>query len=445
MHWHDLNSRKYTQKRKNNKQLKMKKMNIFYSTMLMFCFSVQTSFCQDLCQSLGWANYDGQTSVGAPTGGGNVSVTQVTTFDQLKTAVESSSPAVIHVMNSMGNGYSQKTGDVLNFQSNKTIIGVKPGIVLKCSFQIKNVKNIIIRNLEIQGPTQSNSNQYWDDVNIEGSQRVWVDHCVVRDGEDGNFDIVKGSDNVSVTWCIFTYTANGTHNLSNLIGSSDNETVSEGKLNASFINCWWRDVTDRQPRTRYGKIHVVNCLYSMPNGLTSSNGSGAGFKANTRIENCDFYNINNPCKLMSGTTEGGSFPIGCRFTNCTGSQDGGVAGGYTAFTPPYEYKSWMVSVDKVKAQVEKLAGNTLTNPSTCDTVTETKEVELGNSISLYPNPSNSAFQLESPDQVDVKICDVDGKLVQEYKNVTKISFGEHLKSGIYYAKIESKVYKLVKE
>ncbi len=402
-------------------------------------------YAQDQCQSIGWANYNGQTYVGPPTGGGNASVTQVTTFAQLKSAVESSDAKVIHIMNSMGNGYKGTTGDVLNFQSNKTILGVKPGIVVKCSWQVQNVKNIVIRNIQIQGPGNSNSNQNWDAFNIVNSQRIWVDHCVVMDGEDGNFDISKGSDNVSVTWCIFTYSANGTHNLSNLIGGSDSETISEGKLNTSYINCWWKDVSDRQPRTRYGKIHVVNCLYSMPNGFTSSNGSGAGFKANTRIENCDFYNINNPCKLMSGTTEGGSFPIGCKFTSCTGTTTGGAAGGYTAFTPPYEYKSWMVSVDKVKAQVEKLAGNTLSDPTKCGVVTDLNDSEEVSDVSIYPNPTHTGFQVSLSLAQDVQLFDSKGGLLEVYKNVLQTTIAENLQPGIYMLKVNSKVYKLVKE
>lgn len=72
---------------------------------------------QDQCQSNGWANYDGQTYAGPPTGGGNASVTKVTTFAQLKSAVESSDAKVIHAMNSMGNGYKGTAGDVLKVNS----------------------------------------------------------------------------------------------------------------------------------------------------------------------------------------------------------------------------------------------------------------------------------------------------------------------------------------
>jgi pectate lyase len=64
-------------------------------------------------------------------------------------------------MNDMGNGYKGTSGDVLRFKSNKTIIGVKAGLTVKCSFQISGVENIIVRNLIIRGPGNSNSEQNW--------------------------------------------------------------------------------------------------------------------------------------------------------------------------------------------------------------------------------------------------------------------------------------------
>lgn len=329
---------------------------------VVFSFAASS---QDLCQSLGWANYDGNTFVGAPTGGGNAAVTQVTTFAALKSAAESSDARVIHVMNSMGNGFRNASGDVINVKSNKTIIGVVPGITIKSAWKISNASNVIIRNLKIEGPGNSNSEQNWDCVTISGSKRIWVDHCVVENGEDGNFDIVQGADNISVTWTIFTYTANGPHNFSNLIGSSDNEPNSHGKLNTSYINCWWRDVTDRCPRTRYGKIHMVNCLYSRPGGLSSSNGTAAGLMASNRVENCHFDRITNPCKIIGTPATSNCTPIGCKFTSCTGTTTGGSTGGLGVFTPPYEYSSWMVSADAVQAQVERIAGNNLTYPFPC--------------------------------------------------------------------------------
>jgi hypothetical protein len=64
---------------------------------------------------------------------------------------------------------------------------------------------------------------------------------------------------------------------------------------------------------------------------------------------------------------------------------------------------------------------------------------------VYPNPSKTSFHLNVSKPVDLQVIDVEGKLCEEHKNVSNAEFGENLKSGIYFLKIDNKVYKLVKE
>ena len=311
---------------------------------------------QNGCESMGWANLNGQSYVGPISGGGNSTAIQVTTFAQLKSAVESSGAKVIYVMNDVGNGYKGKTGDVLNVASDKTIVGYKPGITVKCSWQIKRASNVIVRNLICRGPGNSNSEQNWDCVNIEDSRRIWFDHCTIMEGEDGNFDVVKGSDNVTVTWCKFTYVTGGDHNLSNLIGSSDNETQSHGKLNVTYAYCWWDNVNSRCPRTRYGKIHVLNSYYN-----NVGSGAYAGKMSNIRVEGCFFENnVSNPTGLISTNGEAGVFVIDC-------NRGSTKTDGYnTPFIPPYQYEKFPVG--EVKSKITDAgcgAGPTLDSPSDC--------------------------------------------------------------------------------
>jgi pectate lyase len=330
-------------------------------TGLLLCLLIaifQTSYAQDECQSFGWANYDGQNQVGPPTGGGNATPIQVTTFAQLKAEAESSSARVIYVMNDMGAGYKGSSGDVLKVKSNKTIIGFKPGITVKCSWQISGVSNIIVRNLICRGPGNSNSEQNWDAVSINGSKRIWFDHCTIMDGEDGNFDVTKGSDNITVTWCKFTYSSSGPHNLSNLIGSSDNEPQSHGKLNITYAYCWWENADSRTPRSRYGKIHVLNCYYR------ASGGTRAGFMANQRVEGCYFDNIKNPIGLISPGGQAGIFVIDCHFVGASGNSQS--EGGYTVFTPPYPYTKFAAKdVKSIVTNATCGAGATMANPTSC--------------------------------------------------------------------------------
>lgn len=355
-------------------------------------------YAQYSCESMGWANLNGQSYVGPITGGGNVTPVQVTTFAQLKAQAESTGAKVIYVMNDMGNGYKGTSGDVLNVKSDKTIVGVKPNITVKCSWQIGQ-QNIIVRNLICRGPGNSNSQQNWDCVNISGSaKRIWFDHCTIMEGEDGNFDVVKGADNVTATWCKFTYVTGGEHNLSNLIGSSDNEPASHGKLNVTYAYCWWDNVNSRTPRSRYGKIHVLNCYYS------KSGGTRAGFMANQRIEGCYFDNISSPIGLISDGGKSGIFVIDCHFVGASGSSQS--VGGYTVFTPPYQYYKFPAKdVKSVVTNASCGAGPTLISPTSCGCNTTPN---VAPTISISSPEHNSGFAAPASITFNANAADADG-------------------------------------
>lgn len=318
---------------------------------------------QDLCKPIGWATRTGRTGGAfAVTGGGNATPIVVSNFADLLKYAQDNQPRVIHVNGTLGSGWSGRSGDRLVIKaSNKTIIGMVPRTVLKAPIQItNNAQNIIVRNLVINGPG-SNTDQAWDNIVVEGGARnVWIDHCEFWDGQDGNADVVKGADNVTFTWNIFGYRKGGPHNLSNLIASSDDEPVSVGKLNVTFMNNWWTGAAQRQPRCRYGNIHVVNNLYTK-DGLQSDYGMAAGFECKILAENNHFIGINTPISTDLKSTNSGNVVRGNLFEGTTGNQTGFG----TAFAPPYEYTSMMVAASAVKAQVQKLAGATLASPSAC--------------------------------------------------------------------------------
>lgn len=380
---------------------------------------------QDECTSFGWANYAGQIAKGVPTGGGDNTPVEVTTFAALKSTVESSDAKVIYVMNDMGAGYTGKTGDVLYFKSNKTVSGAKPNITVKCSFQIKRATNVIIRNLVCRGPGNSNAEQNWDAVNIENAQRVWFDHCTVMEGEDGNFDVVKGSDNVTVTWCKFTYVTGGSHNLSNLIGSSDNESQSHGKLNVTYAYCWWENVNSRCPRTRYGKIHVLNCYYKK-----TGQGPFSGFMSNIRAEGCFFESdVTSPTGMTSPGGQSGVFVIGCnRGSNQTDGYN-------TVFTPPYTYKKYDNA--KVKGMVTDPdcgAGPTMKKPDSCcggNTTGTNYSWEDG----VSPNPLLHAKTITGQDPFLYQIVQIDGKEMANGLTADIKTVGNGLKNGVYIVRI----------
>ena len=262
--------------------------------------AVCASAAVDQCKPIGWATRSGRTSTEFNvTGGGNATPITVKTFADLQKYAKDSSPRVIYIEGTLGDGWSGRTGDRLNITgSNKTIIGLKPGTVLKAPIHISKASNIIVRNIVIQGPG-SNAEQAWDNLTIEnnGSKNIWIDHCEFWDGQDGNADVVKGADNVTFTWCIFGYKKKSSHNLSNLIGSSDNEPESEGKLNVTYMFNWWQAANQRKPRCRYGNVHVVNNLLTGDANITNGTdvlGVAAGHMCRVRTERNVFINENNP-------------------------------------------------------------------------------------------------------------------------------------------------------
>lgn len=330
------------------------------------CCAVLSLAAVDQCKPIGWATRSGRTSTPFEvTGGGNLRADTVRTFADLKSLAADKNPRVIYIDGDLGNGWNGKSGDRVDVSgSNKTIIGLKPGTKLNAVLYIKKVSNIIVRNIVIQGHG-SNQDQAWDNLNIENAQNVWIDHCEFWDGQDGNADVVKGSDNVTFTWCKFGYKIRSSHNLSNLIASSDNETESQGKLDVTFMFNWWVSASQRMPRCRFGNIHVVNNLYTSEASVTAGTdqiGVSAGVQCHVRTEKNVFIGINNPIYNGNNTDgTGGNEVIDNIFTSCSGN----TKGTGTSFTPPYDY-SFMLSANQVESAVRAGAGATLSSPISCD-------------------------------------------------------------------------------
>jgi pectate lyase len=315
------------------------------------------------CEPIGWATRNGRSGGAVDVvGGGNAAPVIVKTFAELESAASGSQARVIHVDGTLGGGWSGRSGDRLEVGSNKTIVGLRPGTQLKAPIHVNGATNVIIRNLVIQGPG-SNTAQAWDNINIEGgSKNVWIDHCEFWDGQDGNADVVKGADNVTFTWNIFGYTKGGAHNFSNLVASSDDEPVSEGKLNITLMFNWFTGVAQRQPRCRYGDIHVVNNLFTR-DGLQSDYGISAGKDCRVLTEANHFIGINSP---IYTSHKSGSAANELKGGNIFEGTSGNTTGYGTAFQPPYEYNHVLVAASAVKGLVQQKAGATLQSPNQCD-------------------------------------------------------------------------------
>ncbi|WML79744.1 polysaccharide lyase family 1 protein [Streptomyces sp. VNUA74] len=170
--------------------------------------------------------------------------------------------------------------------ANTTIIGLGRGAGLKgASLQIKDVDNVIVRNLTFESPVdcfpqwdptdgdKGNWNSEYDSAVVYGSTHVWLDHNTFTDGDhpdsaapthfgmlyqqhDGQLDVVRGADFVTASWNVFTE-----HDKTILIGNSDSESTAaddRGHLRTTFHHNLFKDLVERAPRVRFGQVDVYN-------------------------------------------------------------------------------------------------------------------------------------------------------------------------------------------
>jgi pectate lyase len=291
----------------------------------------------------GWAAVSGM-NVTTTTGGGDVAPKVVTTLADFKSAVAGTTPAVV-VLNAVLENASIAVG------SNKTIVGVC-GAEIHGHLGVSGSSNVILRNLKIVGYAVGDCTKDpafdatvgcssgADAVSVtKAAHHIWFDHCDISDGTDGNLDINAGSDYITISWTKFHYTprtdnvgndstgANG-HRFSNLIGSADDVAEDVDHLNVTWHHNWWADnVNQRMPRTRRGKIHVVNNLFTSTGDSYCTN---AGFETHLLVENNVYIGVKNP---LSPDANGDMLARNNVFTSTSGTT---TASG-TGFTPPYTY------------------------------------------------------------------------------------------------------------
>ena len=262
---------------------------------------------------------------------------------------------------------------------NKTVIGL-PGSALVNNqdptkessttgiLSLSNCSNIIFRNVTFksQGAYDRDGN---DNLALSTCSNIWIDHCDFQDGVDGNFDCTNASDNICVTWCRFRYLldphpggsgGSDDHRFSNLWGGGD-KAEDSGKLNTTFANCWWDEgCKQRMPRVRFGKVHLLNCLYS---STIADYCIGAGYRSNIYVENCAFTSDaakKTPwaCYATSGSYTDYNIQL---VGNQGAANETSKKGSITQFVPTYEYAKYDASlVEATVSNTTNGAGATLT-------------------------------------------------------------------------------------
>lgn len=383
------------------------------------------------------------------TGGGNATPVTVSTYTAFKNALQSTAVAnsVILVSGTIDCIY---TSVQLN---NKTIIGL-PGAKLR-NIQITvgnsttsannsgilNIKpasnNVIIRNLIFEGPGAYDVDGR-DNLTNEGTN-VWVDHCEFQDGIDGNFDNKGLADNVSISWCKFTYLkapisggsgGSNDHRFTNLVGSSASDFPSDGNYSITFQNCYWATgCKERMPRARNAQLHIVSCYYNTAVAGSKAIGLGGGTNNSTcYVQNTNFANVSNVFTSYV-STDGGT--IAAAFSNClNASANVGTVSAptYTVTPIPVADVAGLLSdaTCGAGATLQVTAAGVIT-PSNCTSL-GTNEDSKNLSIKYYPTVVDESLKIQFNDsdsgKATVSVYSLDGKLA--YKTAKDISSNEIL-------------------
>jgi pectate lyase len=178
----------------------------------------------------------------------------------------------------------QKAAVVIKIGSNTSILGVgSTAAIENGQLSLKGVDNVVIRNVAVldaydyfpawdAGELRFNSSL--DNIHVEGSTHIWVDHCELSDGarpdstlptytiegavkkwvvHDGVLDITNQANYVTVS---YNYVHD--HDKTHLVGSSDSRTTDSGYLKTTFHHNYYLAARQRLPRVRFGQVHVYN-------------------------------------------------------------------------------------------------------------------------------------------------------------------------------------------
>jgi pectate lyase len=170
---------------------------------------------------------------------------------------------------------------VLPVGSHTTLIGGDDSRLLGGTLDMTDAENVIIRNITFEdaydcfpqwdGTNEGEWNSEYDNVVLDGSTNVWIDHNTFTDGRrpdseqpsylgalyqqhDGLLDVVRGADLATVSWNVFT-----DHSKSILIGNSDGAgDTDRGRLRTTFHHNLFQNLGERAPRVRFGQVDVYN-------------------------------------------------------------------------------------------------------------------------------------------------------------------------------------------
>ena len=203
---------------------------------------------------VGFVNYN--DGINGITGGSAGQVVRVTNRSDLAKYAKSATPYIIIVEGKFeGNGLNRQK-DIIEVNSNKTIVGVKGAELAGIGLNINGRRNIIIRNLIIHHADP-------DGIAARNSHHIWVDHCDIysqdepdKEDWDGLIDLTIGSSYLTVSYCYIH-----DHHKACLLNSGTMHFEDYGKNRATYHHNAFMRIDQRCPRIGYGLGHVFSNYY----------------------------------------------------------------------------------------------------------------------------------------------------------------------------------------
>ncbi|KAG0637922.1 pectin lyase fold/virulence factor [Tuber brumale] len=284
--------------------------------------------------TVGYATLNGGT-----TGGAGGPTTTVSSLSALKTAATKSGALNIVVKGTIAGN------DVVDVAADKTIVGADGKAVLQgVGLRVKDVKNVIIRNLEVRKVLASTG----DAIGIQKSNNVWIDHVDLSSDQDHDKDYYDGLLDVTHACDYITLSNSYLHDhwKASLVGHSDtNGSEDKGHLTVTYVGNFFQNLNSRGPSFRFGTGHIFNNYYeNVSDGINTRQG------AQLLVENNVFVGSDKPLY---------STDAGCAIANGNDFGDGeNTASAGTLKSMPYKYS--LVAAGSVNSSVVGTAGATLT-------------------------------------------------------------------------------------
>lgn len=378
---------------------------------------------------IGWASVNANGQNGATGGEGGLTV-RVSTLADLVFQAQRTETLTILVEGMLDLTTQTGTGRYVFVHSNKTIEGAHAGAGIRNGgFRIRAPhRNIIFRNLNITDSPE-------DGIQINGEiHHIWIDRCTFMRPVDGAVDITNGANYITVSYCLFTDL-----NRASLISASDDDVFgNQGRYKITYHHNWFRSTTQRNPRVRFGQVHVFNNYYSH----VSLYGIGIGDRAQIISENNFFDGVVAPSRFYDDALNQGFFVDTGSILQNSGnfvSRPSGIN-----WNPADHYQYTLTETLLVPQIVMANAG--AEQISTHVPVTSEKITKI--QIAVFPNPvaevGQITIQMPYSARVKASLFDISGRKISVLANQvlapghSAIQFDRRgLNSGVYFLKIEA--------